>query len=76
MERIGIDLGGSKIEIAVLDAAGGEALRRRVATPAGDYAATLEAIAAAGGGRRARTRRALPPSAWPCPARSRSPPGS
>ena len=45
MERIGIDLGGSKIEIAVLDAAGGEVLRRRVATPAGDYAATLDAIA-------------------------------
>ena len=45
MERIGIDLGGSKIEIAVLDAAGAEVLRRRVATPAGDYAATLDAIA-------------------------------
>ncbi|HEX4943367.1 MAG TPA: ROK family protein [Usitatibacteraceae bacterium] len=45
MERIGIDLGGSKIEIAVLDANGAEALRRRVATPAGDYAAILEAIA-------------------------------
>jgi fructokinase len=45
MERIGIDLGGSKIEIAVLDAAGAEAVRRRVPTPAGDYAATLELIA-------------------------------
>lgn len=45
MERIGIDLGGSKIEIAVLDAGGSEALRRRVPTPAGDYAATLQAIA-------------------------------
>ncbi len=45
MERIGIDFGGSKIEIAVLDAAGTEALRRRVATPAGDYAATIDAIA-------------------------------
>ena len=45
MERIGIDLGGSKIEIALLDAAGAEVVRRRVPTPAGDYAATLEAIA-------------------------------
>jgi fructokinase len=44
MERIGIDLGGTKIEIAVLDATGAEALRRRVATPAGDYAAILESI--------------------------------
>ncbi len=45
MARIGIDLGGSKIEIAVLDDAGGERLRRRVATPAGDYAATVAAVA-------------------------------
>ncbi len=45
MDRIGIDLGGSKIEIAVLDATGAQALRRRVATPAGDYAATVEAVA-------------------------------
>ena len=45
MERIGIDLGGSKIEIAVLGATGAEALRRRVATPAGDYPATVDAVA-------------------------------
>ncbi|MGE0356160.1 MAG: ROK family protein [Burkholderiales bacterium] len=45
MERIGIDLGGSKIEIAVLDAAGAIAHRRRIATPAGDYDACLAAIA-------------------------------
>ena len=31
--RIGIDLGGSKIEIVVLDAEGVALLRRRVATP-------------------------------------------
>lgn len=43
--RIGIDLGGSKTEIAVLDDAGTELLRRRVATPVGDYAATLTLIA-------------------------------
>ncbi|MBK6982177.1 MAG: ROK family protein [Betaproteobacteria bacterium] len=45
MDRIGIDLGGSKIEIAVLDTTGAQALRRRVPTPAGDYGATVEAVA-------------------------------
>ena len=44
--RIGIDLGGTKIELVVLDAAGCERWRRRVATPQGDYAGTLHAIAA------------------------------
>jgi predicted NBD/HSP70 family sugar kinase len=43
--RIGIDLGGTKIEIAVLDADGVIRLRRRVPTPAQDYAATIGAIA-------------------------------
>lgn len=43
--RIGIDLGGTKIEIVVLDEAGGERLRRRIATPRGDYAATIRAVA-------------------------------
>ena len=43
--RIGIDLGGTKIEAAALDAAGAIALRRRAATPAGDSAATLASIA-------------------------------
>jgi fructokinase len=43
--RIGIDLGGTKIEgIAIADD-GGEPLRRRVATPRGDYARTLAAVA-------------------------------
>jgi fructokinase len=45
MLRIGLDLGGSKTEIAAFDAAGTELLRRRVPTPAGDYAATLELVA-------------------------------
>jgi len=45
MERIGIDLGGTKIEIAVLDAIGTPVARRRVPTPAGDYGATVEALA-------------------------------
>lgn len=43
--RFGIDLGGTKIELLALDANGAECWRRRVATPAGDYAATLHAIA-------------------------------
>lgn len=42
--RIGIDLGGSKIEIIALAADGRELLRQRVATPQGDYRATLAAI--------------------------------
>ena len=43
--RIGIDLGGTKIEIVGLAADGRELLRRRIATPQGDYRATLTAIA-------------------------------
>jgi fructokinase len=43
--RIGVDLGGTKIEIAALDPAGAIRYRNRVATPAGDYDATLDAIA-------------------------------
>jgi predicted NBD/HSP70 family sugar kinase len=42
--RIGVDLGGSKIEIAALDRDGTVRVRQRVATPAGDYAGTLAAI--------------------------------
>src|ERR1700722_2850242 len=43
--RIGIDLGGTKIEIAGLGPGGAEVLRQRIATPAG-YPETLQAIAA------------------------------
>lgn len=42
--RLGIDLGGTKIEIVALDAAGRELERHRVPTPQGDYLATLQAI--------------------------------
>jgi fructokinase len=42
--RIGVDLGGTKIEIVALDASGGEAFRRRLAAPRDDYGATLDAI--------------------------------
>ncbi len=45
MHRIGIDLGGTKIEIVALDRSGNELLRTRADTPQGDYAATLEVIA-------------------------------
>jgi fructokinase len=43
--RIGIDLGGTKIEAAAIDRCGMTAGRRRVATPVGDYAATVAAVA-------------------------------
>lgn len=42
--RIGIDLGGTKIEVIALGAAGQELARHRVPTPQGDYAATLAAV--------------------------------
>ncbi len=42
--RLGIDLGGSKIELIAFDATGHEHLRERIATPRNDYQATLEAI--------------------------------
>lgn len=45
MLRLGIDLGGSKIEIIALDGDGREILRRRVATPQGDYRATVGTVA-------------------------------
>ncbi|HVL58568.1 MAG TPA: ROK family protein [Burkholderiaceae bacterium] len=44
--RAGIDVGGTKIEIAALDSDGAFRLRHRVPTPRDDYAATLTAIAA------------------------------
>jgi fructokinase len=44
MLRIGIDLGGSKIELVALEASGQVLLRRRRPTPKGDYQATLRAI--------------------------------
>jgi fructokinase len=42
--RIGVDLGGSKIEAIALEPGGREAVRKRVLTPRGDYAATLAAV--------------------------------
>ena len=43
--RIGVDLGGTKIEAIALDASGTEVFRKRVPTPRGDYQATLEETA-------------------------------
>ena len=43
--RIGIDLGGTKIEGIVLDESGKTLARRRLPSPQGNYRATLEAIA-------------------------------
>ena len=42
--RLGIDLGGTKIELAAIDAAGNVRIRRRAATPAGDYERTVAAV--------------------------------
>lgn len=42
---IGVDLGGTKIEVVALDEDGRELLRRRRPTPPADYEATLDAIA-------------------------------
>jgi fructokinase len=44
MIRIGIDLGGTKIEAIVLNEQGSTLFRERVPTPHASYAATLEAI--------------------------------
>ena len=43
--RIGVDLGGTKIEAAGLDDGGAELARVRIPTPAGDYRATVAAVA-------------------------------
>jgi fructokinase len=43
--RIGIDLGGTKIEAIAIDRGGRELARRRVPSPARDYDAIIEAIA-------------------------------
>src|SRR3989449_2560797 len=42
--RIGVDIGGTKIEALALDPAGREILRKRVSTPRGDYDATISAV--------------------------------
>lgn len=44
--RIGVDLGGTKIEAVALGDDGQELVRRRIATPRGDYDETLAALVA------------------------------
>src|SRR5207244_8238902 len=41
--RIGVDIGGTKIEALALDAAGHEVFRKRIPTPRGDYEAIVAA---------------------------------
>lgn len=43
--RIGVDVGGTKIEALALDGAGKELIRKRLATPHGDYLGTVAAVA-------------------------------
>src|SRR5258706_4609935 len=45
MIRIGVDIGGTKMEIAALDEAGAELLRRRAPAPGGRYDEAVAAIA-------------------------------
>lgn len=45
MLRIGVDLGGTKIEVVALAQDGRELLRHRVPTPQGNYAGTVMAVA-------------------------------
>ncbi|HUQ74546.1 MAG TPA: ROK family protein [Burkholderiales bacterium] len=44
--RVGVDLGGTKIEALALDDKGREVFRKRVLTPRGDYEATVRTVAA------------------------------
>ncbi len=42
--RIGVDLGGTKVEAVALDDQGGVSLRQRIPTPVGDYQAALDTV--------------------------------
>ena len=44
MMRIGVDLGGTKIEAIAIDGGGRELARRRIASPSHDYAEIVEAV--------------------------------
>lgn len=64
---IGIDLGGTKTEAVVLDTAGAECWRQRIATPSAQgYAAMVDSIAGlVAGARQAVGLRALPTNTGP-----------
>jgi len=42
--RIGVDLGGTKVEAIALNSQGNELIRERIPTPQGDYRATVAAV--------------------------------
>jgi fructokinase len=42
--RIGVDLGGTKVEVIALDAGGVERFRQRASTPHGDYQGTVDLV--------------------------------
>ena len=42
--RIGVDIGGTKIEAVVIGPNGTELVRERIASPQGNYAATLASV--------------------------------
>ena len=73
MFRIGVDLGGTKIEAIALAADGSIAVRRRIATPRHDYRGTLDAIASLVREIERTIGEPGPPSASACPAPSRPP---
>lgn len=52
--RLGLDVGGTKIEVALIDPAGRLTFRERCVTPQGDYEGTIRAIAALTAGALAR----------------------
>ena len=58
--RIGVDLGGTKIETIALGANGEELFRERIATPRHDYEATVAAIAGLVKGALAKVARVSP----------------
>ena len=43
--RLGVDIGGTKIALAVLDAGGRELFRHRIPTPHGDYESARDVLA-------------------------------
>lgn len=68
--RIGVDLGGTKIEAAALGADGGIRARRRVPTPREDYAATVHAMADLVRALELEVKTTEPASAHAAPSRS------
>jgi fructokinase len=59
VHALGVDLGGTKVEAAVLAEDGGVIWRQRAATPVGDYDGTLREVAALVAAARAASGRAL-----------------